>query len=298
MLHSESDVHVWEDDVFHLGESFLESLVNELDKADFAILVLTADDMATVRNKTTPIPRDNVLFELGLFMGRLGRERSYFVYDRNSNIKIPSDLLGINGAAYKADQSTTLKASLKPACDKIKSAIEKIGSRNIIPPLHIGVYNKRLAFCNRITGCWWERIKADNLALISFINIEHDDGEMMLTLNGQSFDKDGLPIAYWESESSSVHFNELKIFYNWKGWFSSNAKAAFEGVGEISFDKAAGMLIRGKGIFSNINIADVKSVEMSAFELRRGSNEEKLIMNGDDGEMIVRLVKEKISRIF
>ena len=227
ILHAEYDVHVWEDDVFQLGESFLESLVNELDKADFAILVLTADDMITSRSKTAPIPRDNVLFELGLFMGRLGRQRSYFVYDRNSNIKIPSDLSGINGAAYKPDQSSSLKASLKPACEKIKSAIKKIGSRNTISPLHIEVYTKRLEFCNRITGWWWERIKADNMALISFMNIEHDEKEMMLKLNGQSFDKDGLPIAYWESESSSVHFNNLKIFYHWKGWFSSNAKATF-----------------------------------------------------------------------
>ena len=47
-------------------------MVYSLDRFDFAILVLTADDLVASRDVLSTAPRDNVLFELGLFMGGLG----------------------------------------------------------------------------------------------------------------------------------------------------------------------------------------------------------------------------------
>ncbi len=63
---------VWDSDIFRLSHGTLETLVDELDRYDFAILVLTPDDDLESRNQVFQSPRDNVLFECGLFMGRLG----------------------------------------------------------------------------------------------------------------------------------------------------------------------------------------------------------------------------------
>ena len=94
-LTSVGSVDVWNRDVFRLGAGFLEALFAKLRSADFAILVCTPDDDAVIRDKPTKSMRDNVLFELGLFMGGLGRSRAYGVIYRPEELKIPSDLDGI-----------------------------------------------------------------------------------------------------------------------------------------------------------------------------------------------------------
>jgi predicted nucleotide-binding protein len=78
--------------MFPPGKSNLESLVETAATLDFAALVLTPDDLIESKGKTMNSPRDNVLFELGLFMGRLGRDRTFVVYNRDVPIKLPSAL--------------------------------------------------------------------------------------------------------------------------------------------------------------------------------------------------------------
>lgn len=65
---------IWSQEVFGLGEGTLESLVKALNRYDFAVLVLTPDDLVTSRGNSAPAPRDNVLLELGMFIGAIGRE--------------------------------------------------------------------------------------------------------------------------------------------------------------------------------------------------------------------------------
>jgi hypothetical protein len=59
------------------------------------VFILAPDDMTFSKDETKPAPRENVLFEHGLFMGVLGRERVFLVYDQAVGLKIPSDLAGI-----------------------------------------------------------------------------------------------------------------------------------------------------------------------------------------------------------
>ena len=49
----------------------MESLERELDQSDFAIAIAQPDDLTESRGEAKPTPRDNVIFELGFFMGRL-----------------------------------------------------------------------------------------------------------------------------------------------------------------------------------------------------------------------------------
>ena len=65
----ELEVTKWTDKgIFALNEAYLESLTKAARRFDFAILVATADDAARVRDQKVLQARDNVIFELGLFM--------------------------------------------------------------------------------------------------------------------------------------------------------------------------------------------------------------------------------------
>ena len=123
------EVTIWSQGVFGLGQGTLESLVDRLDDFDFAALILTPDDVKISKDEVFQAPRDNVLLELGLFIGALGRDRSFIVYDRGSKLKLPSDLAGITPATYQAHSSGNLQSSLGAATTLIKGTIEKLGKR-------------------------------------------------------------------------------------------------------------------------------------------------------------------------
>src|SRR5262249_12394769 len=86
--------------VFGLNQGFLETLLEKLEEFEFAVFVLAPDDITLGKDETKPSPRDNVLFESGLFMGVLGRKCVFLVYDEAVGLKIPSDLAGVTLAPY------------------------------------------------------------------------------------------------------------------------------------------------------------------------------------------------------
>lgn len=135
LLDHSCQVQVWSQGTFGLGTGTLESLVAATGQFDFAVLVLTPDDVAISREKTSNAPRDNVLFELGLFMGALGRNRTYIVHSRTANLKLPSDLAGVTAATYQLHSNENLESSLGAAASLIKKTIEKLGTR---PSIRLG----------------------------------------------------------------------------------------------------------------------------------------------------------------
>ena len=130
LLDQSCEVTIWSQGIFGLSEGTLESLVSALDDFDFAALVLTPDDLLTSRNESSSAPRDNVLFELGLFMGALGRNRTFIIYDRSAKLKLPSDLAGVNAATYEPHSSGNLQSSLGAATTRIDDQIAKLGVRD------------------------------------------------------------------------------------------------------------------------------------------------------------------------
>jgi steroid delta-isomerase-like uncharacterized protein len=121
-----ADVTIWDEGVFHLSEGSLAALDAEADQADFAIAVLTADDMTTKRGRSYPVARDNVLFELGFFMGRLGTNRTFMVYSRDSSPTLPSDLQGITAATFADRADGNLEAALGPVSTQIREEMQVV----------------------------------------------------------------------------------------------------------------------------------------------------------------------------
>jgi len=129
LLDKECEVKLWDQGVSGLSAGTLESLVLALDDFDFAILVLTPDDMTVTRSEERQTARDNVLFELGLFMGALGRSRTFIVYERGSKLGLPSDLAGVNAATFAPHSDHNLRAALGAPTTDILQAIRNLGFR-------------------------------------------------------------------------------------------------------------------------------------------------------------------------
>lgn len=132
-LEFDAEATIWKEGVFELSKTTIESLTVVLDKTDFAVFVFTPDDVATIRNARNKVVRDNVLFELGLFIGRLGRERTFILAPRleakeAKKFHLPTDLLGITTGSYSTERSdNNLESAISPACNKILLAVEKLG---------------------------------------------------------------------------------------------------------------------------------------------------------------------------
>lgn len=114
------DSTIWHQGVFGLSSGTLETLVAKVSEFDYAILVLSADDIIEKRGQVHMSPRDNVMFELGLFMGGLGRENTFIVCEER--VTLPSDLAGITPALFSGAKDDLISA-LGPVCTKLEIAM-------------------------------------------------------------------------------------------------------------------------------------------------------------------------------
>src|SRR5512132_1426835 len=125
---------------FNPGTTTLERLLELTREVDFAAFIFARDDWTT---NSPPVseptasgqasPRDNVVFEAGLFGGVLGMRRTFILHAEGA--KLPTDLLGLTSVRY-GDASTA--AEIKTLNQKLRKAIESEG---------------RVA---RIEGLWWQ----------------------------------------------------------------------------------------------------------------------------------------------
>ncbi len=77
-----------------------------------------------MRDQSAHAVRDNVVFELGLFIGRLGKERTFFFIPRDQELHIPSDLIGITPGIYEPNRKDgNIVAALGPATNRVRKAL-------------------------------------------------------------------------------------------------------------------------------------------------------------------------------
>ncbi|HEY5508630.1 MAG TPA: nucleotide-binding protein [Paludibacter sp.] len=125
VLSTDADVTLWNQGIFLLSKTAIHDLLEATHRHDYAIFILANDDLALVRGQIQNIPRDNVLFELGMFIATVGLERTFLlVSSENPNLHIPTDLIGITVAIYNPhSHNGNLKAAVSVACTEIMDAI-------------------------------------------------------------------------------------------------------------------------------------------------------------------------------
>jgi len=227
-LQDTADVEPWTTS-FIPGVSTLERLVALSREVDFAAFVFAQDDWTT-KGESPDVasgqgsPRDNVVFEAGLFGGALGIRRTFILHADGA--KLPTDLLGLTSIRY--DPATT-PAVVRQINQKLRQAIEAEGR---ISPLE---------------GGWWQLSLTARTELepsaVSLLTISRDRAGA-LEVAGRSWQSDGtLSARYW-SEAAKERVDPASILYFWKGERPRHPNAPqLEGTGEIkleSVDRASG----------------------------------------------------------
>lgn len=128
-LDHDYEVTAWNTGSFILSTTTIDNLVKKSSTTDFAVFVFNPDDLLFSRGQSEQVVRDNVLFELGLFIGAIGVERCFIVKPRGQDLKLPSDLLGITMADYEPERSDdNFDAALGSACYQMEGSMKKLGS--------------------------------------------------------------------------------------------------------------------------------------------------------------------------
>lgn len=135
-LDHDAEVTVWNQGVFEPSSYNLEGVIRSINSADFGIFVFTPDDVVKMRDEEQRSVRDNVLFELGAFIGRLGRERCFIVAPRGvKNFRLPSDLLGLTPLQFDPNrQDGNIQAALGPATNQIRRVVNRLGNAPVEEP--------------------------------------------------------------------------------------------------------------------------------------------------------------------
>ena len=124
----------WTADEFVHATNTMEALQEACRYYDFGLFVMAGDDKAETREEEVLLPRDNVTFEFGMFVGALGRERGMAVLEiepgAKARVKLPSDLLGENIARYPANQGQDFQAEIDRAAKRLRARVRFLGRRH------------------------------------------------------------------------------------------------------------------------------------------------------------------------
>jgi len=264
---------------FNPGTTTLERLLELTREVDFAAFVFARDDWTSTSPSAAPppesaqaSPRDNVVFEAGLFGGALGMRRTFILHASGS--KLPSDLLGLTCIRYG---EATTAAEMRVVNQKLRKAIENAG---------------RVA---RIEGLWWQYSLTERTmkepSAISLLRISRDrDGA--LELAGRSWQENGsLSARYW-SEAVKERKEPGSVFYYWKGERPMDPNAPqLEGTGEIRMESAD----RASGYWTTRADTRAKVNARTAGVFWRADPEDLSILDGRDDRRRAELIAERLS---
>lgn len=129
-LDRDAECSVWDQGLFELSVSTFQQLLKAVETSDFGVFVCSADDITAMRGISKAVARDNVLFELGMFMGGLGPQRTFFLIPFGADLHLPTDLLGITCGTYEAQRSDgAWRQATGPFCSEVRTKIENEGFR-------------------------------------------------------------------------------------------------------------------------------------------------------------------------
>lgn len=125
-----AEVEIWQDGKFSSTRTAIESLFAALVEYHFAVFVTVPEDVTTKRGVSHHTMRDNVLFEMGLFLGRLGRDRVFLIAPKDAALHLPSDLTGIDPATY--DRSAKLLSAVGVSLYELKETLREFVMPNVV----------------------------------------------------------------------------------------------------------------------------------------------------------------------
>lgn len=123
-LEHDANCEIWNQGIFEVGDAYIESLESALNDFDFGLFVFTPDDTIIIRGEEKKIARDNVIFELGMFIGKLTRKKAFILFPKKSKLHILSDMDGVSKLSYDP-ANKNLQSALGPSCEKIRRKINK-----------------------------------------------------------------------------------------------------------------------------------------------------------------------------
>jgi hypothetical protein len=263
---------------FSPGTSTLDRLVELTREVDFAAFLFARDDWMRGDLPAGPdlgsaqaSPRDNVVFEAGLFGGVLGMRRTFILHAHGA--KLPTDLLGLTCVRYASDLTPS---EMRAVNQKLRKAIENEG---------------RLA---RIEGAWWqfsltERSEKEPSAL-SLLKISRDRSGA-LGLSGRSWRGDGrLTARYW-SEAAKERKEPSGIFYYWNGERPLDADTPqMFGTGEILLESAD----RASGYWTTRSEADADVRARTVGVYWRADPADVAVLEGGDEQQRGALIAERL----
>jgi hypothetical protein len=119
---------VWTQGIFQLSGNALDNLLDAVHGYDFAVFVFQPDDISQIQNVMVRTVRDNIVFELGMFIAVLGKEKVFFLVPKGSeDIHLPTDLIAVEPGHYVLpEREEDLLAALGPFCNRVRRQIEKV----------------------------------------------------------------------------------------------------------------------------------------------------------------------------
>lgn len=263
---------------FNPGTTTLERLLELTREVDFAAFVFAQDDWTTHSPPTSSLaedgqasPRDNVVFEAGLFGGALGMRRTFILHASGS--KLPTDLLGLTSIRYG---EAITPAEMRALNQKLRKAIENEGR------------------VTRIEGLWWQFSLTERTAgepsAVSLLQISRDrDGALEVT--GRSWQENGsLSAKYW-SEAVKEKREPTGVFYYWNGErpLDPNSPRLY-GTGEIRLDSAE----RASGYWTTRADTNSSLNARTSGVYWRAETEDLSILDGRDDERRGELITERL----
>lgn len=293
---------------FDPSEHSLDALVRLAAESDFALFVWGMSDTTDSRGRSSGAPRDNVVYEAGLFAGLLGLKRVFVVCAEET--KIPSDFLGVTRVTFKTEHpyanriwkwiygrilgSTTETLELKPGdADRIAKQICSPIKRQGLKP------------ARRLQGHWWQFVRTQDVgSVVSLFEVEPSaDGRSVRLRDGKSWREPGLPKAKWYSIAAEFEFDEKgasTLHYNWEGEHPKDPQTPeYFGVGYIKgIDKIEGDQSRLEGRYTRTKrYMDSNEAEHTAIIstwYRRAEPEHVRVINGHDAEARNRLIEKML----
>jgi Predicted nucleotide-binding protein containing TIR-like domain len=145
---------IWDrGDVFAINRSFLDSLLRAAQRYHYGIFVATKDDPTEKKGVSIIEARDNVIFEMGLFLGSMGISRSFLLVEKG--VGLPSDFDGITMPRFSIDDQESAK---KAVAELVQAICRTRKSFNLKPipsaALALGYFDN---FLKPFATKYWER---------------------------------------------------------------------------------------------------------------------------------------------